>query len=109
MPRLQHSDRSGLRVVILKGEVVLRCHDLLFCIPGLREKILSMHKFVRPVVSGKNWTAAARAPGKLLLKLKFPGCAHCRADGGIFVGNCLHLAVHPCPVFNIPIEVVCAL
>ena len=34
------------------------------------------------VVSGKNWTVAARAPGKLLLKLIFP-CAHCRADGRI--------------------------
>ena len=33
MPRLQH-----LRVVILKGEVVLRCHDLLSCIPSLRNK-----------------------------------------------------------------------
>ena len=31
------------------------------------------------MVSGKNWTAAARAPGKLLLKLIFPGCAHCHA------------------------------
>ena len=38
MPRLQHSDRSGLRVVILIGEVVLRGHDLLSCIPSLREK-----------------------------------------------------------------------
>ena len=28
MPRLQHSDPGDLRVVILKGEVVLRCHDL---------------------------------------------------------------------------------
>ena len=28
MPRLQHSDPSDLRVVILKGEVVLPCHDL---------------------------------------------------------------------------------
>ena len=55
MPRLQHSDRSGLRVVILKGEVVLRCHDLLFCIPGLREKILSMHKFVRPKLAASDF------------------------------------------------------
>ena len=60
-------------------------------------------------VSGKNWTAAARAPGKLLLKLIFQGCAHCRADGRIFVGNRLHLAIHPYPIFNIPIQVVCAL
>ena len=28
MPCLQYSDPSGLRVVILKGEVVLRCYDL---------------------------------------------------------------------------------
>ena len=28
MPCLQHSDPSDLRVVILKVEVVLRCHDL---------------------------------------------------------------------------------
>ena len=28
MTRLQQLDPSGLRVVILKGEVVFRCHDL---------------------------------------------------------------------------------
>ena len=28
MPRLQQLDPSGLRVVILKGEVVFRCQDL---------------------------------------------------------------------------------
>ena len=48
MPRLQHSARSGLRVVILKGEVVLRCHDLLSCIPSLRKKsCLCISSFVR--------------------------------------------------------------
>ena len=55
MPRLQRSDRSGLRVVILKGDVVLRCHDLLSCIPSLMEKILSVHKFVRPKLAASDF------------------------------------------------------
>ena len=38
MPRLQHSDPSGLRVIILKGEVVFRCHDLPLRIPSLIKK-----------------------------------------------------------------------
>ena len=57
-------------------------------------------------VSGKNWTAPARVPGKLLIKLIFPECAHYHTDGRIFLGNRLHLTIHPCPVFNIPIQVV---
>ena len=38
---------------------------------------------------------------KIIIKINISGCAHCRADGGIFVGSRLHLAGHPCPVFNI--------
>ena len=36
MPRLKLFDPSGLRAVILKSEVVLRCHDLPL-VPSLRK------------------------------------------------------------------------
>ena len=54
MPRLQQLDPSGLRVVILKGEVVFRCHDLpLVFVAG--EKILSGHTFVRPKLASSDF------------------------------------------------------
>ena len=47
------------------------------------------------MVSGKNWTAAARAPGKLLLKLIFPGCATARTAAPTVEGKLLLKLIFP--------------
>ena len=54
MPRLQHSDSSDLRVVILKVKLSFDAMICLSCIPSLR-KILSVNKFVCPKLAASDF------------------------------------------------------